>query len=106
MPTGSLPSLVAQGIAYKEIDIRPAPFSTILWTANIDVDNAYLIGNYSFFDTKPIQFSAYPKNHEELGELQREDKVLRLIDIAEGWYTISKKGGTLFLMTFVLVCSA
>lgn len=89
-------SLVAQGIAYKEIDIRPAPFSTILWTANIDVDNAYLIGNYSFFDTKPIQFSAYPKNHEELGELQREDKVLRLIDIAEGWYTISKKGGTLF----------
>ncbi len=88
-------NLDAQGITYKEIDIRPAPFSTVLWTANIDKGEAYLIGNYSFFDSKPIQFTSYPKNHNLLGELQNNDKVLRLIAIAEGWYTISKENGQL-----------
>jgi len=84
-------SLEFQGIVYNEMDIRPAPFSTVLWTANIDTDDAYLISNYSFFDSRPIQFTAYPKNHQLLGNLETNDKVVRLIDIAEGWYTISKE---------------
>lgn len=84
-------NLESQEIVYKQIDIRPAPFSTVLWTANIEVDDAYLIGNYSFFDSQSIQFTSYPKNHELLGDLETNDKVLRLIDIAEGWYTISKE---------------
>lgn len=89
-------ALAAQGLAYEEMDIRPAPFSTVLWTANIAVKDAYLIGNYSFFDTKPIQFTSYPKNRQLLGDLKKNDKVLRLIEIAEGWYTVSKENGKLF----------
>ncbi len=88
-------NLEAQEIAYKEMDIRPAPFSTVLWTANIEVDDAYLIGNYSFLDSQPIQFVSYPKNRSLLGDLKTNDKIVRLIDIAEGWYTISKKNGKL-----------
>ena len=83
-------ALENQGIAYKEISTRPTPFNTILWTANIDAGDSYLIGNYSFFDTQPIQFKSYPKNHEFLGNLETNDKVVRLIAIAEGWYTITK----------------
>ena len=83
-------NLEKQGVSYQEMDIRPAPFSTILWTANIDTKNAYLIGNYSFFDSQAITFESYPKNRELLGDLVTNDKVQRLIDIAEGWYTISK----------------
>lgn len=89
-------ALAAQGLAYEEMDIRPAPFSTVLWTANIAVKDAYLMGNYSFFDTKPIQFTSYPKNRQLLGDLKKNDKVLRLIEIAEGWYTVSKENGKLF----------
>lgn len=89
-------ALTTQGIAYEEMDIRPAPFSTVLWTANIAVKDAYLIGNYSFFDTKPIQFKDYPKNRQLLGDLVKNDKVVRLIEIAEGWYTVSKESGKLF----------
>lgn len=89
-------SLDAQGIDYKAIDTRPTPFNTILWTANIDVGDAYLIGNYSFFDSKEIDFTAYPKNRQLLGQLRANDKVKRLSKIAEGWYTISEKDGTLF----------
>ncbi len=84
-------SLENQNITYSEIDIRPAPFSTLLWTANVDVDDAYLIGNYSFFDTKPIHFESYQKNQTLLGSLKDDDKIKRLIKIAEGWYTISKE---------------
>jgi len=89
-------SLEAQGIAYTDIDVRPTPLNTILWTANIDTEDAYLIGNYSFFDTKEIDFEAYPKNHQFLGDLKNEDKVKRLIAISEGWYTIYKREGGLY----------
>ncbi len=89
-------SLYTQGIDYKAIDTRPTPFNTILWTANIDVGDAYLIGDYSFFDSKEIEFTEYPKNRKLLGRLRSNDKVKRLAKIAEGWYTISEKDGTLF----------
>ena len=88
-------NLNEQGITYEEMDIRPAPFSTLLWTANIDTPDAYLIGNYSFYDSKPIEFVFYPKNHELLGDLVTNDKIARLINIAEGWYTISEDKDTL-----------
>lgn len=83
-------------IKYSEIDTRPAPFNTVLWQANIDTEDAYLIANYSFFDSKPISFESYPKNHEFLGGLKNEDKVQRLIKIAEGWYVISKQNNQLY----------
>ncbi|MFS4493259.1 metal-dependent hydrolase [Maribacter sp. 2308TA10-17] len=89
-------NLQEQGITYEEIDIRPAPFNSILWTANVDTEDAYLIGNYSFFDSQPIAFSSYQKNHELLGSLATNDKVVRLIDIAEGWYTIIEEDEKLF----------
>lgn len=89
-------ALQKQNIEYIEMDTRPAPFNTILWTANIDTENAYLIANYSFFDAKPIRFESYPKNHELLGDLKDNDKIKRLIKIAEGWYVISKKENQLY----------
>jgi inner membrane protein len=89
-------SLDAQGIVYRDIAIRPSPMNTVLWTANVDTKDAYLIGNYSFFDTKEISFQSYAKNHAYLGDLKGEEKIKRLIKIAEGWYIISKKEDQLY----------
>lgn len=89
-------ALEVQGIPYTEMNTRPAPLNTILWMANIDTDNAYLMGDYSFFDSQPIKFTSYPKNHELLGDLASKDKIKRLVKIAEGWYTISEKEGQLY----------
>ena len=89
-------SLDAQGIVYSDIAIRPSPLNTVLWTANIDTKDTYLIGNYSFFDTQEISFRSYAKNHAYLGDLQNEDKIKRLINIAEGWYIITKKEQQLY----------
>jgi len=84
-------SLEEQGFAYTQITTRTTPFNSILWTANVDTQDAYLIGNYSLFDSKPIYFSRYPKNHHLLDDLATDDKVNRLINITEGWFTITEK---------------
>lgn len=89
-------SLEEQNIVYNEIATRPTPFNSLLWTANVDTGDAYLIGDYSFFDSKPITFRSYPKNHKLLGALKDEEKIKRLIKIAEGWFTISKQEGRLY----------
>ncbi len=88
-------ALDEQQIAYSQIDTRPSPLNTILWSANIETEDAYLLGNYSFFDTQPIAFETYKKNHELLGTLVENEKVQRMIAISKGWYTIIEKDNKL-----------
>lgn len=89
-------ALKDQNIAYLQLDTRPSPLNTILWSANVETKEAYLLGNYSFFDSKPITFETYPKNHQLLGDLVTNEKVQRMIAISEGWYTISEKDEGLY----------
>ena len=89
-------ALKTQNIIYEQIDTRPSPLNTILWSANIETKDAYLLGNYSFFDTQPITFDVYPKNHELLGNLIQDENVQRMIGISEGWFTIIKKDDHLY----------
>ncbi|MCZ4317467.1 metal-dependent hydrolase [Aequorivita viscosa] len=90
-------ALKHQNIAYAALETKPSPMNTILWTANVETEDAFLIGDYSFFDTKPIQFFPHPKNHAALGDLKEYDKVQRLINITQGWYTISEKENGIYL---------
>jgi inner membrane protein len=90
-------ALKNQNIAYSGIETKPSPMNTILWTANVETEDAFLIGDYSFFDTKPIQFSTHLKNHETLGALAEEEKVQRLIKITKGWYTVSERPNGIYL---------
>ena len=89
-------ALKLQAIDYKHIDIRPYPLNTILWSANIETDDSYLLGSYSFFDTQDISFDTHPKNHDLLGDLKENEKVQRMIAISEGWYTIQKANNHLY----------
>ncbi|GAB5538287.1 MAG: metal-dependent hydrolase [Salibacteraceae bacterium] len=83
--------LESQDIAYKEMDTRPSPMNTILWSANVDTEENYLLGNYSFFDSQPIQFDAYPKNHQWIDSIHDDERVQRMIHISQGWYTITRE---------------
>ena len=89
-------ALIEQQITYIELETKPSPLNTVLWTANIELKDSYLIGDYSFFDTKPIDFKLYPKNHYLSAHLTSHDKLKRLIQISEGWYTITEKEGKLY----------
>ena len=85
-----------QNISYSKIKTKPSPLNTILWTANVETKDAFLIGNSSFFDNNPIQFSTYPKNHDLLGNLANHTKAKRMIAITKGWYTINKENNLLY----------
>lgn len=89
-------ALEAQNIAYKELETRPSPLNTILWSANVDTKDAYLLGDYSLFDTAPISFVSYDKNHDLLGELKDNERIKRMIKISKGWYIISQEDGQLY----------
>ncbi|WP_375240655.1 metal-dependent hydrolase [Polaribacter sp.] len=85
-----------QNIIYSKIATKPAPLNTILWSANVETKNSFLIGHSSFFDKNPIEFSLYPKNHHLLGNLKNNEKVKRMISISKGWYTINKQNSDLY----------
>ena len=89
-------ALETQSIPYTDLSTRPTPLNTILWSANVDTENAYLLGNYSLFDTNPISFANYPKNLHLLGDLSENERIKRMIHISQGWYIISKEEDTLY----------
>ncbi|WP_412985018.1 metal-dependent hydrolase [Pontimicrobium sp. IMCC45349] len=83
-------ALEQQNITYSKISIRPSPLNIILWNANIDTPDAYLIADYSFFDSQPITFKIYPKKHNIASKLMKYKNIQRLISISEGWYIIEQ----------------
>lgn len=89
-------ALTSQQINYLQLDTRPAALNTILWNANVEVKDAYLLADYSFFDSQPITFETYPKNHELLGDLIDNEKVQQMIANSENWFTITKKENQLY----------
>ncbi len=89
-------SLDEQNISYLQLQTRPSPFNTIMWSANVELEDAYLIGDYSIFDTKPIEFTRIPKNHYLVDDFNEEINLDRIIAISEGWYTISKRDDKLY----------
>lgn len=84
-------SLNEQQISYSKVSTRPGLMNTILWNINVDAGGDYLIGDYSFFDTKPIDFKRYPKKRAESKKLINRIEVQRLISISEGWYILEKE---------------
>ena len=89
-------ALAEQHINYNELETKPSPLNTILWTANIAQEDSFLIGDYSFFDTQTITFKKYSKNHHLISHLKSDDKLERLIHISEGWFTITEIEGQIY----------
>lgn len=90
-------SLENQGIDYVNMDTKPTPLNAILWTANVETENEFLIGYYSLFDdNNQIEWGHYPKNHALLGELSNNEIVKRLIKICNGNYIITESNGKLY----------
>lgn len=90
-------ALELQNISYSEIETKPTPFNTLLWSANVKTEDDFLIGEYSVFDSNPIEFRPYPKQHDKINHLRTYDNLNRLIQVTHGWYTISEKQNELYL---------
>lgn len=72
------------------IDTRPAPLQNLLWTANVETKNHFWIFYYSYFDRTEQPGYSIPKNHHLLQPYITDTRVQKLIQICEGYYTISK----------------
>ena len=91
-------ALENQNIKYEEMQTRPSAFNTILWNANVKLEDQFFLGDYSFFDTEEIQFRRFLQNEHLLDELAQHPEILRLKKITKNWYTISKnENGDVFL---------
>ncbi len=90
-------NLERQHIQYNDIQTRPTPLNSILWTANIETNDSFLIGYYSLLDEDDnIQFLKFPKNHHLLEDMKNDPLISRLIKLTEGWYTIERKDNMIY----------
>ncbi|WP_152287176.1 metal-dependent hydrolase [Flavicella marina] len=86
-------SLDDQKIVYLDMETKPTPLNSILWTANVETKDAFLIGYYSFFDAdQDIVWRRFEKNHQLLGKYQNDPLIARLAKLSHNWYTIEKSG--------------
>jgi inner membrane protein len=86
-------ALEQQNIAYSGLIVKPTAFNCILWNANVEIEDAYLLGDYSLFDSQPITFKRYQKNSELAKELAHNRDFQTLKNVSEGWYIVTKNNG-------------
>lgn len=89
-------ALEKQGVSYSEIIVKPTAFNIILWNANVATADAYLLGDFSLFDSQPISFKRYTKNETFALKLKENPDFKKLQKISEGWYLLSEKENTLY----------
>ena len=85
-----------QEIEYVEMDTKPSPLNSILWSSLIETDKGYRTAYYSLFDKQEIAYSKeFLKNHHLLEPYLEQKVIKQLIDITAGWYRIEEKNGKL-----------
>lgn len=90
-------SLKQQNISYQNIQTKPTPMNTILWSANVQREEEYKIGFYSLMDKDDsIKFNSHPKNLHLIAGYLDNSFIKRLIKLTQGWYTITKEEGKMY----------
>lgn len=86
-------SFSKQDLEVVRYESKPAPLNTILWTATAETTDGYLMGFYSFMDEDEyINYYFFPKKHHLLEPFADSQKVKKLIEITDSWYTIEPNG--------------
>lgn len=87
----------SQNIPYKRIETRPAPLQNALWTANIETTDGFYLGYYSWFDTKAISFTYFPKNNQFITPYETDKELAVLTSMSNNLYTIEKRNDSLLI---------
>lgn len=91
-------SLDEQQVEYSSISNRPTMFNSLLWTANVETKDSFLIGYHSFFDKdNHVHFTGHVKNQQMIDSIRQEPQIARLLKITKGWYVVREKDDTLLL---------
>jgi inner membrane protein len=83
--------LAQRQVKYLEIDSRPTPLNTILWTANVEKEQEFRIKFYSLLDEQiDTTFLQFPKNEHLLKPYRNHPKIERLIFLTKGKYVLEE----------------
>ena len=82
-------SLFNNQIEYSSLVVKPTAMNTILWNVIVETDDAFLISDYSFFDTKNMIFEKHLKNHHLIRNIENESIIEQLMRISENQYIIT-----------------
>lgn len=85
--------LQLQNINYEQFLVKPTALNTILWQAQVKDGDTYYIGDYSFFDTKPVQWKSYKNDKNAEAIIAKDPKFSTLVEVTESWYTVEEKQG-------------
>ena len=89
-------ALEKESTTYTDLIVKPSAFNCILWNANVATTDAYLIGDYSIFDSKPISFKKYKKNNALAEQLEENADFETLKNVSEGWFIITQNNGSFY----------
>ena len=89
-------ALAQNDIVHERLAVKPTFFNIILWNATVETQTGYWLGDYSYFDSQPISFRFYSKQHDLISPLKADPTASKLVKISEGWYTISTHNGKMY----------
>ena len=80
-----------QGITYTRFVTGPTIFNNFLWNMTADSDDAYYIGQYSVFDTSPIEFVRIEKQHDLLANSDNDETINTLRWFSNDYYSVIRR---------------
>lgn len=90
-------------IDYKDINTRATYFNSVLWSAQIELENSYMFSYHSLLDkSKPIFTKKFAKNHDMLEPYINNKKVQQLITLSNGHYIMTNENDELIFWNLKL----
>ena len=83
--------LAEQEIAYNRMILGPSIFQNFLWSATIESKEKFYQGQYSVFDTSPIDFYPIAKNHELIPNSNHDRTIKILKWFSNNYFNIIEK---------------
>ncbi|MDP4953930.1 MAG: hypothetical protein NWQ53_09830, partial [Flavobacteriales bacterium] len=79
---------------YIQLTTRPAPLNTILWIANVELEDEYLLTYRSLLDDEadPIQWVSVKKNWHLLEPYRNNEDLQLLLHLTQGFYVAEDLG--------------
>ena len=86
--------LQAKGIDYIQLTTRPAPLNTILWIANVELEDEYLLTYRSLLDDEAdsIEWVSVKKNWHLLEPYRNNEDLQLLLYLTQGFYVAEDLG--------------
>ena len=83
-------ALTAQNLPTENILVTPTAFNTLLWRVVVISGDTYYEGYRSVFDTKAIQFNAYPRRLALADQFKDNPTLQRIQAFSHGFYALNE----------------